>query len=127
LGYGKRPTGVSIIAVLQGVEGILLLVGGALLILAAVASTAPPVHLLFLTVSALIYGSLILVIGLICFGVAYGLWVGNAAAWGFDLITALFAIVTSLFDLPVGIIELLLGLIIFGYLLSGGPRKYVFG
>ena len=66
---------------LQGVEGILLLVGGALLILAAVALDRPAGTSSIPNSVGSDLRHLILVIGLICFGVAYGLWVGNAAAW----------------------------------------------
>jgi hypothetical protein len=106
----SRPTGVTILAILQLLGALVLLVVGAL---ALMAFMLIPVFSFFaiLALVPLFFG----IIGLILF---YGLWNMKSWAWLWTIIVNLLTIITSIFD-PIGnIIQLAISLIIVIYLFT---------
>ncbi len=90
--YPTRPLGVTVLAILIGVFGFLLLVSGALLLVGAhgVALLGLPRTLFGL--GGPIAGFLALIVGLILLGLALGLW--NLRMWAYVL-----ALVFVIFEL----------------------------
>lgn len=81
---GTRPLGVSILAVLEGLGGLLSLVIWYLIVvvLSAVA-VADPTEQAILNAIVVGSGAMLLVIGIISLLVAYAMWTGNK--WGYYL------------------------------------------
>ena len=128
----QRPTGITILVILEVIGGILLLIGGAgTLFLSAFITGFLPVGIPG-AVTGLVYGFLTLVAGimviiaLIDFFIAWGLWTGKGWAWIIALILAVLGAILGLLSLPGGIITLLInGLII--YYLTRAHVKAFFG
>ena len=104
----SRPTGVTILAILQLLGAIVLIAVGSLAVMAALL-LAP----LFLLLGAfpLIFG----IIGIILF---YGLWNMKSWAWLWTIIVNLLTIITSLFDVWNSLIQIIISLIIVIYLFT---------
>lgn len=138
----KRPVGVTIIAILAIVGGILLLFGGiALVALAPILSqininddngtsnssfslningtdVTIPRNSLFLFGGFLgIIGGMLIVIGIAGFVVAWGLLTGKGWAWIFTIIVAIISIILNLILVISGSIESVIGLIIYGIII----------
>jgi hypothetical protein len=97
----QRPTGVTILAVLAFLGGVLLLVFGLVtgsMISSAFAGFGSGVAILFV------------IFALIQFGVGYGFWVGTTWAWWLGIIGAILNIISiislNVFGLVIGIIML---------------------
>jgi hypothetical protein len=69
-----RPLGVAILAVLVGIFGFLLLLGGVLAIAGAAALAYLGVPSSFAGLGGIEIGAIVLIIGLIILGLALGLW-----------------------------------------------------
>lgn len=129
----ERPTGVTILAILEIIVGIVSLISGlAITILFATVGgmmgripEAAPLAALFGAFGAVIGGLLILV-SIVCFIIAYGFWKGKGWAWVLGLIFAIIGIISGLISLPGGIISIIInGLII--YYLTRPHVKEFFG
>ncbi len=70
----SRPLGVAILAVLVGLFGILLVIGGVLVLALGSTSLVSDLELGISGTSALLLGIIVLVYGLVVLGVAVGLW-----------------------------------------------------
>ena len=70
----SRPLGVAILAVLVGLFGILLVIGGVLVLALGSTSLVGDLELGISGTSALLLGIIVLVYGLVVLGVAVGLW-----------------------------------------------------
>jgi hypothetical protein len=111
----SRPTGVTILAILQLLGALVLLFVG---VLALMAFMVVPIFSIFaiLALFPLIFG----IIGLILF---YGLWNLKSWAWIWTIVVNLLTIITSILD-PIGnIIQLAISLIIVVYLFSPGIKS----
>ena len=90
----KRPIGVTIIAILSFLAGLVEILGGvALLGLAALGATAGAG---FLAAFAGIIGGVLLILGLITLGVAIGLWRMRSWAWWIALIVNIISLAVSI-------------------------------
>ena len=149
----KRPIGVTVIAILAIIGGILLLFGGiAFVALAPIISQVNindnnnasnssfslningtdvtiPRNALFLFGGFLgVIGGMLIVIGIAGFVVAWGLLIGKGWAWIVTIIVAIISIILNLILVMSGSIESVLGLIIYGiiiyYLYRPGVKSY---
>ena len=85
----SRPFGVSILAVIIGIAGVLFIIGGVLLLALGIAvGLTVPAFGLSLGVTAV--GVILLVLGLIILGLALGLW--HQRLWALVLAIILFAL-----------------------------------
>lgn len=112
-----RPTGVTILAVLEFLGGILGILGG-LVLLGAEEAFGEGIFAVF-SIWAFIAGFIALAVG-------YGLW--NLLKWGYQaaMILAILGIISGLFSLPSGILSIVIDGIIIYYLIQ--PEiKDVFG
>jgi hypothetical protein len=98
----ERPTGVTILAVLAFLGGVLLLVFG--LALGSMFS------FLYSGAAGTGIAALLVVFALIQFGVGYGYWVGATWAWWLGIIAAVLDVISivtlNVFGLIIGIIML---------------------
>ncbi|HJR84430.1 MAG TPA: hypothetical protein VJ772_03570 [Nitrososphaeraceae archaeon] len=138
----KRPVGVTIIAILAIIGGILLLFGGiAFVALAPILSqintindnnssnssfslningtdVTVPKNALFLLGGFLgIIGGMLIVIGIAGFVVAWGLLTGKGWAWIVAIIVAIISIILNLIVVISGALENIIGLIIYGIII----------
>jgi uncharacterized membrane protein (DUF2068 family) len=119
LSRGSRPTGITILAVLEILGGLALLAGGALLI--AVGAIAG---------SGLVSGAggILIILGLLSFVVTYGLWTGKGWAWRIALILSIVGIVFGAVSIAEGltgsIIGIIINLIVIYYLTRPYVRAY---
>jgi uncharacterized membrane protein (DUF2068 family) len=139
----KRPVGVTIIAILTIIGGILLLFGGiALVALAPIISqinveennnntsnssislnvngtlvTIPNNALFILGGSMGVVGGMLIAIGIASFVVAWGLFKGKAWAWIVTNIITIISIILNIISVIAGSIESIVGLIINGIII----------
>jgi hypothetical protein len=100
-----RPTGVTIIAILTIIEGILLLLAGISLVAIGVfISTSSTSHTIsqFLGVIAAAIGGVLLVIGIGYLVMFYGLLKGKTWAWTITVILLLIGIAIQIISMAIG-------------------------
>ena len=126
----ERPTGVTLLGVLQGFLGILLLLGFIALTIVSfgLPELFPHMRLLF-PVRLFVVAVILLVLALVEFMLAYGLWSGMSWTWVASLAFALLGIVFAIFSLflrpGIGeIISLLVNLLIVYYLMQPRIHSY---
>ena len=122
-----RPSGVSILAILGALGGVLCLIGAAVLgILAGTMSEfldsiveqygagAIPGVGGFVTGLIAAFAAIAAIMGILLFIDAYGLWTGAGWAWWLTIILSVLGIIGGLLSLPGGIISIIIdGLIIY--------------
>jgi len=136
----NRPTGVTVLAVLEILLGLGGLgVGFILAVMAAflgsllggvgvsgpdgVTVSAGLFGSLFAAVGAII-GGIIIVIGLVNFAIAYGLLKGLGWAWTLSLIFAIISIVFGILMFPIGIIAIIFDALIIYYLTRSNVKEF---
>ncbi|MGP8076806.1 MAG: hypothetical protein ACLP8Y_08810 [Thermoplasmata archaeon] len=115
--YG-RPLGVAILAVLVGLFGVLIIIGGLLLLAAATIPSFLGVPSSFVGESGALWGVIVLIIGLIILGLALGLW--HLRMWALVLTLIFVFIELVSFAIAGNFVSLgfILSLIIFVYLIA---------
>jgi len=111
----SRPLGVTIIAILAVIGGI-----GSVLSGFAIMAIMP-----FL---GIIFGGLLIIIGLAYFVVAYGLWKGLNWAWNITLIVSVIGIIVGLGSIVVGnigaLFHVIVNVIVIYYLYRPNVKAY---
>jgi uncharacterized membrane protein HdeD (DUF308 family) len=90
-----RPLGVSIVAILTAIGGIVFLTSGAVLLIIGI-------------------GIIFLAVGIAFLVVAYGLWRGKRGAWTVTLILSVIGIILAIASLAVGNMGAIVSIIIHG-------------
>jgi lysylphosphatidylglycerol synthetase-like protein (DUF2156 family) len=121
-----RPIGVTILAILEILGGLVELGIGGLLLVAAgfiggIASQVPEVPNLpgiggLIAGIILFIGIVVVILGVLALIIAWGLWTGQGWAWTLALILAIVSLIFSILSLPGGIIGLLIDILILYYL-----------
>jgi hypothetical protein len=116
-----RPTGVTILAVLEALGGLVwLLAGAGMMMLGALMPLTGVEVPMFLGAIAGFMGVVFLVFGIIAFVLAYGLFTGKGWAWLWSLIFAVLGIVLALVEamgsLGSAVLPIIIDLIIIYYL-----------
>lgn len=120
-----RPAGVTILAILQMLGGVLVfLLGIAAVSVAGMTSTLSTYGYGYLAGVIGIVGGVLLVVGLIGVVIGYGLWKGMSWAWWATLIFSVLGVLGSLVTLPGGAVGLLIEAAILYYLTRPGVRQY---
>jgi len=114
----SRPLGVAILAVLVGIFGFLLILGGALVLAGVGAATYLGIPSGFAGVGALAFGAIVLIIGLIILGLALGLWHLRMWALVLTLLFVLFELISFGFAGAWVSFGFIFALILFIYLLA---------
>jgi len=135
----RRPTGVTILTILQVISGIGEILLGALLILGYIVATVI-VGGGFLATALLLLGFVAFGLGILSFALAYGLWTGKGWAWGLSFVGAIIGLIFGVFSLVssliggltleniaaivAGIVPLILYLLIIVYLNTRNVRAF---
>jgi hypothetical protein len=124
-----RPSGVTVLVVLEIIVGLILLGGGLLFgILSALVAGVGASELgefsgPLAAISGII-GGIFVVAGLLSFVEAFGLWRGSGCAWILGLILAALGIILGISSLPTGIIYIAIQAVIIYYLTRPYVRQY---
>jgi hypothetical protein len=130
-----RPTGVTIIAILNVISGIVMLVGG--LGLATISSILPTMTTIdpnasgqlaaagLLGVGGIAVGGVLIILGIISFIVAWGLLKGKGWAWGVTMVLSIISIVTGVISMAAGSIGSIVNIIIAGIVIYYLYRPHV--
>lgn len=111
-----RPVGVTILAVLEGLVGLVwLLVGAGMMMIGAIMPIMG-MFMLFLGAIAGAIGFVFLILGIVAFLFAYGLYTGKGWAWLWALILAVIGIIFSLLGGLSSLLPIIINLIIIYYL-----------
>jgi len=124
-----RPFGITLLAVLHVLEAVIfLLVGAALIALGAFMRRGFFGAPRFLHGIASLIGVIVMIIGLLYLGLAWGLWTAKGWAWIVSLVLAVLGVIVSLVSLVRGrigtLVVLLLDAIILYYLLTPHVRTF---
>ena len=90
-----RPLGVTIIAILTAIGGIVFLASGAVLLIVGI-------------------GIILLALGIAYFVMAYGLWTGKRWAWSITLILSVIGIIVAIASIVAGNVGSIISIIING-------------
>lgn len=124
----RRPTGVTIMAILNIIGGIIMLIGG--IAAAAVGALLPSLPIsesdlsgvpaMFLGAGAIAIGVILIILGILSFVVAYGLLKGMGWAWTLTLALSIISIVLNAVSIATGnfggIVSIIISAIIIYYL-----------
>jgi len=127
-----RPLGITLLAVLHILKAIFLFLGGiALIALGAFVRRGFFGIPRFLNGAVILVGGVILAVGLLYLGLAWGLWTGKGWAWAVSLLVTLFGLIVSLVSLAIGglgaIVVLILDSAIVYYLFRPNVRAFFSG
>jgi len=116
-----RPTGVTILAVLEALSGLVWLLAGAGMMMVGALMPIFGVGLpMFLGAIAGLMSLVFLIFGIIAFVLAYGLFTGKGWAWLWSLVFAVIGVILALFEimssLGSGILPIIIYLVIIYYL-----------
>jgi lysylphosphatidylglycerol synthetase-like protein (DUF2156 family) len=126
---GARPLGITLLTVLHVLQAIFLFLGGIALIVLGAAIRRSLFGLPRLLSGAVsLIGVVVVVIGLLYLGLAWGLWTGKGWAWILSLVLAALGLIVSLISLVRGhfgpIVVLILDAIILYYLCRPKVRAF---
>jgi hypothetical protein len=123
----SRPTGVTIIAILNIIGGIIMLFGGIALV--AAGSILPSLQMTdelsgvpdwLIGTGAIAMGIIVIILGIVSFIVAYGLLKGAGWAWSLTVVLSIVSIVLNAISIATGnfggIISIIISAIILYYL-----------
>ena len=125
----QRPTGVTILAILEIIGGVFSLLGGMGNIIAAVSVTAIPIIGAALGPLLITIGIVLILLGVLAFIVAYGLLKGRGWAWTLALILAIIGIIQGVIGLMmaggfVAIIGIIINAVVIYYLTRPHVKQF---
>ncbi len=128
---GSRPLGVTILAVLASVSGVLSLLGGITLIALGpmmapmIAKHGTPGMMGAFSGFMVVMGVIVLVVGILNLIVAWGYWTGQGWAWVLGAILGVIGVIMGTIQITSGgIIGLILNAIILYYLFQPHVKEY---
>src|SRR6185295_6194731 len=131
----SRPTGVTIIAILNIISGIIMLAGG--LGLAAISSVLPTMTTIdpnaggqmalagLVGGAGIAVGGILIILGIISFIVAWGLLKGKGWAWSLTLILSVISIIIGIVSMAAGNFGSIINIIIAGIIIYYLYRPHV--
>jgi len=114
-----RPTGITILAILEAIVAAFLVLGGLVLAVLGpfISEFIPrPVPGLITGIFISLFGVVILILGIVGFVVVWGLWTGQGWAWAVALVLAIISIIIDLFRLPGSLLGIVINIAIVWYL-----------
>lgn len=131
----SRPTGVTIIAILNIISGIIMIAGG--LGLAAISSVLPTMTTIdpnaggqmalagLVGGAGIAVGGILIILGIISFIVAWGLLKGKGWAWSLTLILSIISIIIGIVSMAAGNFGSIINIIIAGIIIYYLYRPHV--
>ncbi|MGA2462492.1 MAG: DUF2127 domain-containing protein [Candidatus Bathyarchaeia archaeon] len=125
----ERPIGVTILAVLEAILGVMVLLGGLSIVIEGFILSDMIPRVRWFPTRIIGGGIALLVFALIDFALAIGLWVGKRWAWIAGLVCAILGIMLGVFSLFVRpgigeLVALVLDLVIIYYLMQPKVQAY---
>ncbi len=146
---GSRPSGITILTILEGITSFFMLLGGAALIVLSAflasggwdlipekelaeafkeipwASTFTSVPIIALTTAFLTgIGIVLLIVAVLGFIMTWGLWSGKSWARTISIILAVISIVTGIFSLPGSLVSIVINIALIYYLTRTHIKTY---
>ena len=107
-----RPTGATVISIIDGIIGVLALLSGLLLMVgaglvggllgSAADPNAPGLGALFAGLG-IVFGVIVVLIGLLYLAIAYGVWKGRGWAWMLGVVVSIIAVIFGVLGLAGGV------------------------
>ncbi len=125
-----RPLGVTILAILGFIGGILSVIVGVMflalgpIIMAGFMSHGAEISAAFISLIIQVGGAFFIGYGIVVIVVSYGLWVGKGWAWWVFLILMILGILLSLPGLPGTIVGIIINAVIIYYLTRPHVKQY---
>jgi uncharacterized membrane protein (DUF2068 family) len=135
----QRPVGISIIAVLAALVGVLFFIGAALFaalstaggflqeMIEAYGATVLPDIGSLLTAIALGIAGVLAILGILYLVTAYGLWTGKAWARMLAIILLILDIIGGILSLPAGIITIIIAAVLLWYFFTPSVKAFFSG
>lgn len=108
--------GITILAIIEVVMGLIWLGSAAAILTAAGAAFFLPFVGLFVGGVLVMFAVIAVILGLASFLIAWGLWRGAMWAWSAAIILAVLGVILGLLTLPSGIITIIISILIIYYL-----------
>lgn len=131
----QRPTGITVLAILAGLCGIVLIIGG--VVVGAMASaisdfletympagTVPFDVTGFITAFLVAIAVIAFIFGILYIAVAYGFWIGAGWSRMLAIILLILDIIGGLITLPSGIITIIIAVVILWYLMQPHVKAF---
>lgn len=123
-----RPTGITILAILGFIGGILAILGGALFIAVASSGVLSTYGMSMFSGFVSLFGGVILIVGLFAIFVSWGMWSGKGWAWYLAVILYAIGVVFGLLLIIAGgltgIVSVLIDLLLLWYMLRPHVKAY---
>ncbi len=124
-----RPVGVTVLVILQALLGVLALLGGLALFFTGLVLPEIFPYRRFFGPASIISGLALIILALIDFVLAFGLWSGKRWAWVTTLIFAVLSIASAVFMLFIRprvseLVSLILDLVVLYYLMQPRVQGY---
>jgi len=118
-----RPLGVTILAILHIIGGILSLLSAVSTVAMLSGILGYPFYGLFETIFVTIT-AVSAIVGILGFVIAYGFWNGKGWAWTMGIILAIIGIIFSVIYLPMGIISIIIEAVVIYYLTRPHVKEF---
>lgn len=132
-----RPTGATVIAIIDGIIAVLALLAGLLFmvgmgVLGGIAGDvegAPGIGAIFAGLGV-VFGVIIILIGLLYLAIAYGVWKGRGWSWMLGMVVSIIAIVFGVLGITGGvnagsIVSLALPIIVVYFLMQPDVKRWL--
>jgi hypothetical protein len=132
-----RPTGATVISVIEGIIGVLALLAGLLFmvgmsVVGGIAGSQTDTQGLggVFAGIGIVFGVIIILIGLLYLAIAYGVWKGRGWSWMLGMVVSIIAIVFAVLGLTGGIsvgsiISLALPIVVVYYLWQPDVKRWL--
>jgi hypothetical protein len=126
LSVKERPVGVTILAILEIIVGLVSFFGGlgAVILGGVLGGLIGGTGGVAALIGGVVIGGILVIIGLVSFVIAYGFWKGSGWAWILGLIFAVIGLIMGLISLPSGIITILMEALILYYLTRPHVKEF---
>ena len=123
-----RPTGITILAILGFIGGILAILGGALFVAVASSGILSTYGVGMFSGFISLFGGIIIVIGLFAIFVSWGMWSGKSWAWYLAVVLYAIGVIFGLVLLVAGgltgIVSLVIDLLLLWYMFRPHVKAY---
>lgn len=124
----QRPTGITIIAILGIIVGILAILGGALVVAVAGSGILTSYGMGMFSGFISLFGGIIIIVGLLAIFVSWGMWSGKTWAWYLGVVLYGLGVVFGLISLIggglTGIVSLLIDILLLWYMFRPHVKAY---
>lgn len=121
----SRPTGITVLAILEFIFGILILLAGIAVAAISGSGMLSTVGYAFLAGMAVLVGGVFIVLGLVVLLVGWGMWTGKGWAWILSVVLYILGVIFGLYSIASGSLTSVVSLLIEAFLLWYMFRPHV--